>query len=163
MASKKKVGRKPAKKSPRKVAAKKKPAARKASPKRPPRKPAPMKVRDRIVTHSELVSTDPLATRAWCEKVLGWKFGEPTPTPGGPYHMWRSAIGTGGGIRNTMPSEGPGSVPYCEVKDIHATFAAAVAAGAVPAMKPEPIPGGMGWLAVVVVPGGVTFGFWGPA
>ena len=46
----------------------------------------------------------PLATETWARIVLGWKFGEPVPTPGGPYHMWRFENETGGGIRSSNPS-----------------------------------------------------------
>ena len=94
--------------------------------------------------------------------MLGWKFGQPMPTPGGPYHMWRFDNGTGGGIRASNPPEAPGSIPYCEVTDIQATFSRALQAGAAEMMRPEPLPGGMGWIAIVAAPGGVTIGFWAP-
>ena len=126
----------------------------------PARAPRPPKIRAGIVTHTELASSDPLATRAWCEKVLGWKFGEPMPTPGGPYHMWQFPNQTGGGIRANNPPEQPGSIPYCEVVDIRATFARALQAGATEMLAPQEIPGGMGWIAIVAVPGGVPIGFW---
>ena len=118
------------------------------------------KVRPGLITHTELASADPPATRAWCAKVLGWKFGEAMPTPTGPYHMWRFDNGTGGGIRANNPPEAPGSIPYCEVADIKATFSKALAAGATEMFAPEPLPGGMGWIAIVAAPGGVPIGFW---
>ena len=152
--------RKPAKKkAARKVARKKstkRPLKRAAAPSR---KAAP-KIRPGVITHTELASADPPATRAWCAKVLGWKFGEAMPTPAGPYHMWRFDNDTGGGIRANNPPEAPGSIPYCEVADIHATFAKALAAGATEMMGPEALPGGMGWIAIVAAPGGVAIGFW---
>ena len=93
--------------------------------------------------------------------MLGWKFGESVSTPNGPYHMWRfNALGTGGGIRANNPPEGPGSIPYCEVVDIQGTYSRALANGAVTMMPPEPLPGGMGWIAIVAAPGGVPIGFW---
>jgi len=92
--------------------------------------------------------------------VLGWKFGEAMPTPGGPYHMWQFDNGTGGGIRANNPPEVPGSIPYCEVADIKATYSKAIAAGATAMLPPEEIPGGMGWIAIVAAPGGVAIGFW---
>jgi predicted enzyme related to lactoylglutathione lyase len=96
----------------------------------------------------------------WCEKVLGWKFGEAMPTPAGPYHMWRFPNDTGGGIRANNPPEVPGSIPYCEVTDIRATFAKAIAAGATEMLGPQELPAGMGWIAIVTAPGGVAIGFW---
>jgi predicted enzyme related to lactoylglutathione lyase len=144
----------------------KKVARKKATARRPKRavaassKAAPPKVRQGVITHTELASTDPAATRAWCQKVLGWKFGQAVPTPTGPYHMWRFEIGTGGGIRANQPPEVPGSIPYCEVAGIQAAFSKALAAGASEMLRPQEIPGGMGWIAIVIAPGGVPIGFW---
>lgn len=150
----------------KKKATKKRAVKKKAAAKRPARKKAaapsmPTKVRQGVITHTEIASSNPEATRAWCQKVLGWKF-ESMPTPTGPYHMWRFALGTGGGIRAVNPPETPGSIPYCEVKDIKAAYAKALEAGATSWMAPEQIPGGtMGWIAIVAAPGGVPIGFWG--
>jgi len=124
------------------------------------RKPAAPKMRQGLITHTELASTDPPATRAWCAKVLGWKFGEAMPTPTGPYHMWRFDNDTGGWIRANTPPETPGSIPYCEVADIQATYSKALAAGANEMLPPQQLPGGMGWIAIVAAPGGPAIGFW---
>lgn len=134
-----------------------KPATRKSSP---PRRPAAPVDRTGAITHTELASADPSATRAWCERVLGWKFMESMPTPAGPYHMWRFPMGTGGGIRANNPPEVPGSIPYCEVASIQETYATALRAGATEMLSPQELPGGMGWIAIVAAPGGVPFGFW---
>jgi len=152
----KKVASKTAKKGAQESAKRK--TARKAA--RRPARVAKPQVRQGVITHTELASADPAATRAWCAKVLGWKFGPSMPTPGGPYHMWQFENRTGGGIRSNNPPEVPGSIPYCEVKDIHAIFDKAVAAGATAMMPPEEIPGGMGWIAIVAAPGGPAIGFW---
>lgn len=149
----------------RRAAAKKKPVKKKAAAKKKvarkqAAKPAPPMVRNGMVTHTELASADPAATKEWCQKVLGWKFVEPVPTPAGPYHMWQFPNQTGGGIRANNPPEMPGSIPYCEVKDIRATFDRAVMSGATVMMPPEQLPGGMGWIAIVAAPGGVPIGFW---
>jgi predicted enzyme related to lactoylglutathione lyase len=165
--------RKAAKSKPKKVA-KKRAAKKKASAKRSPakrkprkaaaprkaRKAAAPKLRPGVITHTELASANPPATRSWCESVLGWKFGDAMPTPTGPYHMWRFDNGTGGGIRANNPPEVPGSIPYCEVVDIQATYAKAIKAGATEMYPPEQLPGGMGWIAIVAAPGGVAIGFW---
>ena len=116
--------------------------------------------RNGVVTHTELVSQDPEATKAWCASVLGWSFHMSVPTPAGPYHMWRFDLGTGGGIRSAQGPESQGSIPFCEVKDIQDTYARALAAGASMMMPPDQLPGGMGWIAVVSAPGGVAIGFW---
>lgn len=113
-----------------------------------------------LITHTELASANPPATKAWCQKVLGWKFMPSMPTPGGPYHMWRSQNDTGGGIRSNSPPELPGTIPYCEVKSIEGSYKKALAAGAVAMVSPMEIPGGMGWIAIVKAPGGVPIGFW---
>jgi len=115
-----------------------------------------------MITHTELASTDPAATQAWCAKVLGWKFAEPMPTPTGPYREWRFANNTGGGIRANNPPETPGSIPYCEVKNIHTTFDQALSAGAREMVPPTALPSGMGWVAIVAAPGGPAIGFWAP-
>ncbi len=112
------------------------------------------------VTHTELASKDPEATREWCESVLGWKFNRSMPTPDGPYFMWQTKMGTGGGIRANNPPEVPGSIPYVEVSDIKAAFNKALKNGAAEMFPPNKLPGGAGWIAIVSAPGGVPIGFW---
>jgi len=160
----KKKAKKMARKAARKKVAKKKVAKKKSAPRRAARasarKTAPPKVRPGTITHTELASADPAATRTWAESVLGWKFLEPMPSPSGPYHMWQFENGTGGGLRANNPPEAPGSIPYCEVADIQKTFAKALDAGATEMFRPEQLPGGSGWIAIVAAPGGVAIGFW---
>jgi predicted enzyme related to lactoylglutathione lyase len=81
-------------------------------------------------------------------------------TPAGAYHTWMFPNGTGGGIRANNPPETPGSIPYCEVADIQTAWAKAIANGATEMFRPEELPGGMGWIAIVAAPGGVAIGFW---
>ncbi len=125
--------------------------------------PTTRKIRPGFISHTELASADPAATKAWAEVALGWKFVEPMPTPGGPYHMWRfdNNLG-GGGIRANSPPENPGSIPYVEVPDIRFAYDRALKAGAMPLFPPDEIPGNNGWLAIVQAPGRVAIGFWGP-
>jgi predicted enzyme related to lactoylglutathione lyase len=153
------ASKKPVKKAVKKTAAKKRPAPPKRAAAKRSAAPKP-KSREGLITHTELASFDPPATKAWCEKVLGWQFGTPMPTPAGPYYMWRFANETGGGIRANNPPEVPGSIPYCEVSSIQTAYSKALAAGAAAMMPPEEIPGGMGWIAIVAAPGGVAIGFW---
>src|SRR6185369_15743264 len=123
----KKSTRKLAKKGARKAASKRSTTRRPQRAARSRRAAAPS-VRLGVITHTELASADPQATQVWCERVLGWKFGDAVSTPTGPYHMWRFENGTGGGIRGNNPPEMPGSIPYCEVADIRATYSKALAA-----------------------------------
>jgi predicted enzyme related to lactoylglutathione lyase len=157
--SKSKSTKRSAKKGARKVASKRaasrRPAAKRAAP-----KAATAASRVGVVTHTEMASTDPAATQRWCEKVLGWKFGEAVSTPTGPYRMFRFANDTGGGIRVNNPPEAPGTIPYCEVASIRATFSKAIASGAIEMVAPMALPNSMGWIAIVVAPGGVPMGFW---
>jgi predicted enzyme related to lactoylglutathione lyase len=152
--AKRKVTRKLAKKSRTRADARR--PARRAAPKAP----AAPAIRLGIITHTELASADPEATKAWCTSVLGWKFGASVPTPSGPYHMYRFDNNTGGGIRGNNPPEVPGSIPYCEVADIRATYERALAAGGTEMVGPMQLPDGMGWIAIVAAPGGVPIGFW---
>ncbi|MEA3190973.1 MAG: uncharacterized protein QOD77_1555 [Thermoplasmata archaeon] len=124
--------------------------------------PSDRKIRPGFVSHTELASSDPAATRKWCEQALGWSFMPSMPTPAGDYHMWSFGDNVGGGIRNTNKGEPGGSTPYCEVPDIKAAYAKAIKAGATEMMPPDQVPGGMGWIAVVKAPGGVPVGFWAP-
>jgi len=147
----------------KKQAATKKAAAnRKAKPKKKAaaKRPPAREIRPGFISHTELASTAPDQTAAWCKKVLSWKFGTPMPTPNGPYHMWNFGDNTGGGIRASHPPEQPGTIPYCEVRSIRAAHDKAVAAGAATMMPPSEIPGGFGWIAIVKAPGGVPIGLW---
>lgn len=119
------------------------------------------KIRPGFISHTELASADPGATKEWCEKVLGWKFGDPMPTPAGPYYLCNFGNDTGGGIRASNAPEVPGSIPYCEVPDIRSAYTRALKAGATGIFPPDEIPGGNRWIAIVQAPGGVAIGFWG--
>lgn len=116
-----------------------------------------------FVSHTELASTDPQATRKWCQSVLGWSFGDAVPTPTGPYHMWRhEAPLSGGGIRNTNPKEPAGTTPFVEVADVKKAHTAAIKAGATEMYPPMAVGEGMGWISCVRAPGGPSIGFWSP-
>src|SRR5688572_18207416 len=81
------------------------------------------------ITHTELVSTDPTATREWCAAVLGWKFKASLPMPDGEYHLFAYSDQGGGGIRATKPSESPGSSFSVHVADTRDAFEKALRAG----------------------------------
>lgn len=113
------------------------------------------------ITHTDLASNDPLATKNWCAKVLGWTFKAPVPTPSGDYHLFAYSEQGGGGIRNVDPPEVPGALPYVHVADCKASFDKAIAEGAEEMMPPTPVMPGV-TIAVVRAPGGVPIGFSGP-
>ena len=114
------------------------------------------------ITHTELVSSDPAATKAWCAEVLGWTFQPSFPMPGGgEYHLFAYSDKGGGGIRRTNPSEPPGSTFSVHVPDARAAFEKALREGAVEMLSPTRVMPGV-TIAVVRAPGGVPVGFAGP-
>jgi uncharacterized protein len=113
------------------------------------------------ITHTELASADPAATKAWCAKVLGWTFKASFPTPSGEYHLFAYSDQGGGGIRRSNAAETPGSLPYVHVADAHAAFERAVREGAEPVLAPARVTEGV-TIAIVRAPGGVPIGFSGP-
>jgi len=113
------------------------------------------------ITHTELSSTDPEATRDWCAEVLGWTFQPTFPSPAGDYHLFAYSESGGGGIRHTAQGEAPGSTPTVHVEDTQAAYDAAMAAGAESVSPPETVMEGVR-IAMVRAPGGVLIGFSGP-
>ena len=113
------------------------------------------------ITHTDLSSTDPDATRDWCTRVLGWTFQPPFPTPQGDYHLFAYSEAGGGGIRRTGPGETPGATPTVHVADTRAAYEAALAAGAEAVTPPTRIMDGV-CTAMVRAPGGVLIGLSGP-
>lgn len=113
------------------------------------------------ITHTELASSDPAATKAWCAKVLGWMFKPSVPVPGGDYHLFAFSDSGGGGIRPNHPSEAPGSVPFVHVADTRAAFQKALSEGAEEISPPSRVMEGV-TIALVRAPGGVPIGFSGP-
>jgi predicted enzyme related to lactoylglutathione lyase len=113
------------------------------------------------ITHTELASTDPAATKAWCAKVLAWSFKDPIPMPGGEYHLFAYSNQGGGGIRGVRPNEAPGSVPFVHVPDAQDAFEAALRDGAQQVAPPIRVAEGV-TIAIVTAPGGVVIGFSGP-
>jgi uncharacterized protein len=113
------------------------------------------------ITHTELASSDPAATKAWCASVLGWTFKTSFPTAGGEYHLFAYSDKGGGGIRPNNPPEMPGSIPYIHVADAYAAFEKALREGAQSVSPPQRVSEGV-TIAVVRAPGGVLIGFSGP-
>lgn len=113
------------------------------------------------ITHTDLASSDPAATRRWCETVLGWSFRDPFPSPVGEYHLFAYSDAGGGGVRAVADGERPGATPTVHVPDADAAYAAALAEGAESLQAPSSVmPGAR--VAQVREPGGVVIGFSGP-
>lgn len=113
------------------------------------------------ITHTDLATSDPEATREWCSTVLGWQFRPAFPTPGGDYHLFTYSETAGGGVRATAQGEEPGATPTVHVEDTQESYDAALAAGAEPVQPPTRIMEGV-CTALVRAPGGVLIGFSGP-
>ena len=153
-----------AKKRSRSVA--KRSAARKRTTRPKPRvstrKHVPTKGLYGWITHTDLASSDPAATKAWCAKVLGWTFKPSFPMPGGgEYHLFAYSEMGGGGIRPNNPPEIPGTIPYIHVENARAAFEKAIREGAEEMLAPERVMEGV-TVAIVRAPGGVPIGFSGP-
>ncbi len=114
------------------------------------------------ITHTELASSDPNATKMWCQEVLGWAFSPSFPMGAGDeYHLFAYSDQGGGGIRRNNPPEVPGSIPYVHVQDAQAAFEKAIEAGAEEMLPPTRVMEGV-TTAIVRAPGGVPIGFSGP-
>lgn len=113
------------------------------------------------ITHTDLASRDPAATKAWCAEVLGWTFQPPFTTPGGHVHLFAYSAQGGGAVRPVNPPEIPGSLPYVHVADATGAFAKALKAGAEEMMPPTRVMEGV-TVAIVRAPGGVPIGLSGP-
>jgi predicted enzyme related to lactoylglutathione lyase len=114
------------------------------------------------ITHTELASADPVATKAWCARVLGWSFKPSFPMPGGgEYHLFTYSDQGGGGIRPNNPPEIPGSIPYVHVADARAAYEKALREGAEEMLAPMRVMEGV-TVAIVRAPGGVPIGLSGP-
>ncbi len=134
--------------------------ARKSSRSSPP-KHVPTRGLYGWITHTDLASADPSATKAWCIKVLGWTFRPPMPMPGGEIHLFAYSDKGGGAIRMNNPPELPGSIPYIHVEDAQAAFDKALRSGAEEMLAPVRVMEGV-TVAIVRAPGGVPIGLSGP-
>ncbi|MFC5727860.1 MULTISPECIES: VOC family protein [Nocardioides] len=113
------------------------------------------------ITHTELASSEPEATREWCAEVFRWTFQPVFASPAGDYHLFAYSAQGGGGIRRTAEGESPGATPTVHVDDTDAPYAAALAAGATSLAEPHDVMPGVR-IAVVQAPGGVVVGLSGP-
>jgi predicted enzyme related to lactoylglutathione lyase len=108
------------------------------------------------VTHTDIISEDPVATQKWAEKVLGWKFAPPLEMEEGIYRMFHYSEMGGGGIQKNMEGQAPSTTPFIHVKDCQAAFDKAIEAGAKAGHHPKQM--GPVVIATVTAPGGVVIG-----
>lgn len=113
------------------------------------------------ITHTDLASANPEATKAWCAKVLGWTFTMTLPSMNGEIYLFAYAPTGGGAIRRNNPPEIPGSIPYIHVEDAQQAYDLALREGAEEMMSPTRVMEGV-TVAIVRAPGGVPIGFSGP-
>ena len=113
------------------------------------------------ITHVELASADPEATREWCAALFPWAFQPAFQSPQGEYHLFAYSDQGGGGIRRTADGESPGSTPTVHVDDTDASYRAALAAGAESLAEPHDVMPGVR-IALLRAPGGVVLGLSGP-
>ncbi|MGH7677373.1 MAG: VOC family protein [Gemmatimonadaceae bacterium] len=140
------------------------PKRAKATKKRAAKKAPPHKFTKGLygwITHTDLASNNPAATKAWCEKALGWTFTMTLPTPNGDIYMYAYSEKGGGAVRRINPPEIPGSIPYVHVADAQAAYDKALREGAEEMMSPTRVMEGV-TVAIVRAPGGVPIGISGP-
>jgi predicted enzyme related to lactoylglutathione lyase len=113
------------------------------------------------ITHTDLASNNPPATKEWAKRVLGWTFRPPMKTPNGDIFLFAYSDQGGGAIRANNPPEIPGSIPYIHVADCQASYKKALAEGAEEMMSPTRVMEGV-TIAIVRAPGGVPVGLSGP-
>lgn len=146
----------------KKTTSRKRPAKKPARPKpAKPLKHVPTPGLYGWITHTDLASNSPAATREWAAKVLGWKFRPPMQMPGGEMHFFAYSDKGGGAIRPNNPPEVPGSIPYIHVADCQASYDKALKEGAEEMLSPTRVMEGV-TVAIVRAPGGVPIGFSGP-
>jgi predicted enzyme related to lactoylglutathione lyase len=109
------------------------------------------------IAHSELVSADPAATRAFLEAVFHWRF-EARPGPGGDYLAFQTGGGSRGGVRAPGPKEAPGTLSYVLVADLDDAMAAIRRAGGEIVLPRTDAP--MGSFCWFKVPGGPILAAW---
>lgn len=113
------------------------------------------------ITHTDIASSDPAASKRWCKEVMGWDFMDSFPTPAEEYHLFSYSEKGGGGIRALGPAESPGCVPFVHVANTQEAFEKAIREGAAEVNAPTKVMDGV-TTALVRAPGGFLIGFSGP-
>jgi len=111
-----------------------------------------------MLAHTEMVSTDPEATRKFIERVFKWNL-EEVKAPSGNLIRYRTPGGVQGSIRATRPKESPGTINYILVDDIEETAKRIERAGGEIVMPLVDVPK-MGRFFWFKVPGGPVLAAW---
>jgi len=104
------------------------------------------------IVHVELHSPAPEKTKAFYERVFGWKF---EAIPQMNYTTFTAPSPPGGGLMSPMEGMGPMILNYILSTDIEATQRAIQAAGGTVLVPKQEIPK-MGWFAIFRDPAGLT-------
>ncbi len=107
------------------------------------------------IAHTEFGSSDTKQTMNFLSKVFGVSFEGAGPDSPMEYNTAYTPGQPSCAVRPVMPMEkGPSATPYFLTGDIDKTIAAATAAGATILLPKTEIPGGMGFMAWMQIPGG---------
>ena len=112
------------------------------------------------VIHTELITDNPKATADFVGKMFGWNV-QKWDNPKAEYYMWNyPGEKMGGGGIGQSEKQGPHVDIYVDVEDVNATLDKALSLGATEITGETEIGGGMGYFAVIQVPGGCRLGLW---
>ncbi len=112
------------------------------------------------VCHTEIVSRDIEATRAFFARAFQWTYQDVAGPDGEPYLQWRVAGKPGGGITGPIqPSDGAGTLNYLAVASVDQSVAAIRDAGGT-IIQPAMDVGSFGRFAVFREPGGAVLAVW---
>ncbi len=108
--------------------------------------------------HVELASSDPQRTRAFLEKVFGWKF---EAIPGTDYYPFATPIGPGGAVMPPSEDRPKGVLNYLLTEDLEGDLAKIATSGGRVLSPKKEIPG-VGWWALSEEPGGCVLALFSP-
>jgi predicted enzyme related to lactoylglutathione lyase len=116
------------------------------------------------VVHTELITNNPKATADFVAKMFGWNV-EKWNDPKMEYYMWSypgEQMGGGGiaGISEMGSKQGPHIDIYVDVENIAHSIEKAKLMGATQLIGETEIGGGMGYFAVITIPGSINLGLW---
>ena len=116
------------------------------------------------VVHTELITNNPKATAEFVAKMFGWQV-EKWNDPKAEYYLWNypgEKMGGGGigGSTEMGSKQAPHIDIYIDVENIGESIDKAKSLGAIQLMGETAIGGGMGYFAVIQIPGGVNLGIW---
>lgn len=111
-----------------------------------------------MIAHTELVSSDPDATRNFLENAFEWNF-QSISTPQGELITYETPGGVKGSVRNVRPKEVPISMNYVLVDDLDAAQNKIISLGGEIVMPRVDVPK-MGSFFWFKAPGGPILACW---